>query len=220
MEPLTPVLLCGASVRLEPLALDHLAGLLEAATGPRESFALTTVPPDALAMKRYIATALEWHARGAALPFATVDARTDRVVGSTRFGNVERWDWPAGSAHARPPACPDAVEIGWTWLHPSAQRTAINTEAKLLLLGHAFEAWRVHRVTLKTDARNARSRAAIARLGARLDGVLRGHMPAADGGVRDSAVYSLVASEWPTVQARLRERLGIEVRGLPAATGI
>jgi RimJ/RimL family protein N-acetyltransferase len=99
----------------------------------------------------------------------------------------------------------DAVEIGWTWLAASAQRTGINTEAKRLMLGHAFEVWEVHRVTLKTDARNQRSRAAIERLGAKLDGLLRGHMPAYDGEVRTSAVYSIVRDEWPAVRVRLDE---------------
>jgi RimJ/RimL family protein N-acetyltransferase len=115
------------------------------------------------------------------------------VVGSTRFGNIERWSSDAI----------DAVEIGWTWLAASAQRTAVNTEAKILMLDHAFGVWRVKRVTLKTDARNARSRAAIARIGGKLDGILRAHMPAADGGVRDSAVFSILAAEWPAHRARL-----------------
>jgi len=121
------------------------------------------------------------------------------VVGSTRFGNLERW--------TRGEDRIDAVEIGWTWLTPSAQRTVVNTEAKLLMLGHAFESWRVHRVTLKTDARNARSRAAIERLGAKLDGLLRAHMPATDDTLRTSAVYSILAGEWPEVRARLIARL-------------
>ena len=102
---------------------------------------------------------------------------------------------------------PDAVEIGSTWLAPSAQRTAINTHAKLLMLTHAFEAWAVLRVTLKTDARNLRSRAAIERIGARFDGVLRAHMPAFDGGVRDTAFYSIVAVEWPELRRALLDRV-------------
>ena len=99
------------------------------------------------------------------------------------------------------------MEIGWTWLAADAQRTAINTEAKLLMLGHAFEAWRVRRVNLRTDSRNLRSRAAIERLGAKLDGILRAHMPASDGGVRDTATYSLLATEWPQAKERLAGRL-------------
>lgn len=98
---------------------------------------------------------------------------------------------------------PDAIEIGWTWLAPSAQRTPVNTEAKHLMLALAFERWKVHRVTLKTDERNARSRANIERIGGKLDGILRAHMPASDGGVRNTAIYSIVASEWPVVAKRL-----------------
>jgi N-acetyltransferase len=123
------------------------------------------------------------------------------VVGSTRLGNLERWTAPGFTP--RPQGFVDAAEIGWTWLAEKAQRTIINTKAKWLLLGLAFESWEVRRVTLKTDARNLRSRAGIERLGAHLDGVLRAHMPAADGGERDSAVYSILASEWPGMRARL-----------------
>ncbi len=124
-------------------------------------------------------------------------AADGRVLGSTRFGNLERWDW------LRPPPDPrplDAVEIGWTWLGRPAQRTGANTEAKLLMLRHAFGALGVRRVTLKTDARNARSRAAIERLGAHLDGLLRAHLPASDGGARTSAVFSILEAEWPKVE--------------------
>lgn len=202
MLPVAPVLLAGNHVRLEPLSLDHVPGLVAAATAAsRATFALTHVPPDEAAMRIYVNDALADQRAGLAMPFATV--RGEEVVGSTRLGNLERWKWPAGSVHQRAPGCVDAAEIGWTWLTPSAQRTAVNTEAKLLMLGHAFEVWEVRRVTLKTDERNARSRAAIERLGARLDGVLRGHMPAADQTVRASAVYSILASEWPAVKARL-----------------
>ncbi len=148
--------------------------------------------------------ALAQRARGEALPFTTFSTATGEVVGSTRFGNLERWG-PASDA--RSGATPDAVEIGWTWLAPRAQRRPINTEAKLLMLRFAFERWKVKRVTLETDARNAQSRAAIERLGVRLDGVLRAHMPASDGGVRDSAVYSILAAEWPEVRTRLEARL-------------
>jgi RimJ/RimL family protein N-acetyltransferase len=191
--------LAGRFVTLEPLSLAHLDGLVAAAAESRATYGLTHVPDTRAAMRAYIEAALA----SPAVPFATV-AADGRVVGSTRFGNLEHWSWPEGP---RPDGSPDAVEIGWTWLAASAQRSAINSEAKLLMLGHAFEDWRVHRVTLKTDARNQRSRAAIERLGARLDGVLRAHMPAADGGVRDSAVYSILAAEWPAARARLVARL-------------
>ena len=121
---------------------------------------------------------------------------------------IERWKWTdAGNPlQRRRPEFADALEIGSTWLAKPAQRTAVNTHAKLLMLTHAFEVWEVRRVMLKTDARNVRSRNAIERLGAKFDGVLRAHMPAFDGGVRDTAFYSIVATEWPTVKAALAKR--------------
>ena len=203
--PLPLAVLEGARVRLEPLTTLHVPALLAAADGPRGTFSLTNVPGDEAGMRRYVEEALAEHAQGLALPFAIVDREAAAVVGSTRFGKAERWAWPSP-----PPGAPrlvDAVEIGWTWLAERAQRTPINTEAKLLLLGHAFEVLRARRVTLKTDARNARSRAAIERIGARFDGVLRAHLPAADGGVRDSAFYSIVEAEWPAVRVALGGRL-------------
>ena len=146
---------------------------------------------------------------GSAVPFAIVSVNDDSVIGSTRFWNLERWAWPQGHPrHGR--SAPDACEIGYTWLTRSAIRTAANTEAKLLMLTHAFEVWGVQRVSLKTDARNERSRAAIERLGARYDGTLRCHMPAygPGGGARDSAFFSIVQEEWPRVKAGLESRLG------------
>lgn len=216
MPPSAPFSLQGHFVRLEPLTLAHVPDLLRAASGPRDTYTFTTVPADEPSTRAYVEAALTAQAAGSAFPFATIDVRGGSpgvVVGSTRFGSVERWPWPPGSLGQRPHDTPDAVEIGWTWLAPSAQRTPLNSEAKLLLLTHAFEVWEVHRVTLKTDARNQRSRAAIERLGARLDGILRAHMPAADGSregspaLRDSAVYSIVRAEWPEVRARLERGL-------------
>jgi RimJ/RimL family protein N-acetyltransferase len=193
--------LAGRIVRLEPLHPGHLAGLVAAARAdPDEAFPFTFVPRDEAAMRRYLDEAIARAAAGAALPFATLSAADGRVLGSTRLAGFEAWDWNPAPPDPRPL---DAVEIGWTWLSRPAQRSGVNTEAKLLLLRHAFEVLRVRRVTLKTDARNARSRAAIARLGARLDGVLRAHLPASDGGPRDSAVFSIVEAEWPAVAARL-----------------
>jgi N-acetyltransferase len=207
MRPLGPVTLTGTHVRLEPLALEHVDGLLAAANESRESYGWTYVPPDREAMAAYVASALADAARGAAVPFATV--RSDgRVAGSTRFGNIDRWSWPPPHRHLdRPPGHADVVEIGWTWLAASAQRTSVNTEAKLLMLGQAFESWAIRRVTIKTDARNDRSRTAIARLGATLDGIWRANQPAADGTERWSAVFSILAAEWPEVRARLAARL-------------
>ncbi|HKA87170.1 MAG TPA: GNAT family protein [Haliangiales bacterium] len=195
-------------MRLEPLALVHAPALVAAATESRSTYAFTWVPEGLAAMEDYIRAALADQDKGLALPFATIDRATGAVVGSTRFGNIERWPPAPGAPPPPPSAVPDAVEIGWTWLAARAQRTAINTEAKLLMLGHAFDVWGVARVTLRTDARNARSRAAIERLGAKLDGVLRAHMRAYDGGVRDTACYSILAREWPAVRERLASRRG------------
>ena len=197
------VTLEGRYVRLEPLSLEHVPALVQAATQSRASYDLTDVPSDEPAMRRYVDTALSGRELGRVLPFTTIDRATGNVVGSTRFGNIEFWNWPAGNPHQRGKRLPDVTEIGWTWLAPDAQRTGINTEAKLLMLTHAFESWMVHRVSFRTDSRNERSRAAIERLGARFDGVVRAVSVAYDGAVRDSAIYSILDSEWPEVKVRL-----------------
>jgi N-acetyltransferase len=207
MEPLRPVVLEGTHVRLEPLSPAHLEPLAAIAARHRETYRLTSVPADAGGMASYLELAFAQAQAGTALPFATVERRSGKVVGSTRFWSLEFWSWSLDSPLRRPPLVPDAVEIGYSWLAPEAQRTALNTEAKLLMLGHAFERWEVHRVTLRTDMRNARSRVAIERLGARLDGVLRAASAANDGGIRDTASYSLLASEWPEARERLTARL-------------
>jgi RimJ/RimL family protein N-acetyltransferase len=194
-------------VVLEPLSLDLAPALWEAASGPRDTFTLSRVPASLEETRAYIGLALAERDQGTSVPFATRDARSGRVIGTTRFMNIERWTWPpAHAAQQRARAFADALEIGATWLSPAAQRTAINTHAKLLMLTQAFEVWEVRRVTLKTDSRNARSRGAIERLGARFDGILRAHMPAFDGAVRDTAFYSILADEWPRVRAGLLER--------------
>lgn len=200
-----PVVLEGANVRLEPLAMEHAQALL-AAAADRTHYQWTVVPRHIESMEAYIGAALELAERGEAVPFATVRRSDGRVVGSTRFANFEWQPWPKGNPHHRP-GCPDGVEIGWTWLAEEAQRTPINTEAKLLMLGHAFETWRVKVVRLKTDARNERSRNAILRLGCAFDGVLRAHSPGADGQMRDSAYYSMLESGWPAAKAALQARL-------------
>lgn len=202
-----PVVLEGRHVRLEPLGVDHARDLLAAASGPRQTYGFTTVPADEPSMAGYIEAALRDQEAGRALPFTTVAKATGRVVGSTRFGNIEFWEWPPGNANQRGQDVPDAVEIGWTWLAVDVQRTPVNTEAKLLMLAHAFETWRVHRVSLMTDARNERSRRAILRLGARFDGVLRTARPASDGGIRDTAAFSILENEWPAVKTQLHSRL-------------
>ena len=212
-EPLAAITLSGRHVVLEPLSLDHVAPLVAAASESRSTYALTSVPEGEAAMRQYLEHALAEQDNGAALPFATVDRARGRVVGSTRFLSIERWAWPGERAPEVPAVSFEAAEIGSTWLAASAQRTAINTEAKLLMLTHAFEVWRLRRVNLKTDARNLRSRAAIERLGARLDGILRAHMPAFDRTVRDTAMYSILASEWPSVKERLEACLKTQPEG-------
>lgn len=204
-----PITLEGQIVRLEPLRMEHLPVLLELAQ--QEEYPVTTVPKTEAGMRQYIQMALEEQAKGNALPFITVNknpstsgrgAGVREIVGSTRFANFEYWNWPVDSPLARP-GLPDAVEIGWTWLAPSAQRSGVNTEAKLLMLQQAFEVWQVRRLTLKTDSRNMRSRKAIERLGANFDGILRAHVPASDGGIRDSAMFSILPEEWSLVKQRL-----------------
>jgi N-acetyltransferase len=203
----SPVTLEGRWVRLEPLGRGHAAGLLAAASGSRDTYGFTTVPGTAAETTAYIGGALAEQAAGRALPFATIDRARGVVVGCTRLFNIEFWPWPAGNPNQRGVDRPDVAEIGWTWLAASAQRTPINTEAKLLMLAHAFDVWRVHRVSLMTDARNQRSRNAILRIGARFDGVLRAARPASDGAIRDTAAFSILEAEWPAVRAKLQARL-------------
>src|SRR6266511_2251868 len=143
---LIPVTLEGRVVRLEPLAPGHLKPLLAAASGPRDTYGFTSVPSNDEEIARWAGTAFADRDAGRAMPFATIQRATGRVVGTTRFGNIEFWPWPPGNPHQRGEDRPDVVEIGWTWLAAEAQRTAVNTEAKLLMLTHAFETWRVHAV--------------------------------------------------------------------------
>ena len=189
-----PVVFDGRVARLEPLASAHVAALAAAAQESRDTYGFTSVPDGAEATRSYVDAALADQANGVALPFVVCDRARDLVVGTTRFLDIECWDEAD---------TPTVVEIGSTWLAASAQRTGINTECKYLLLRHAFDGWHVHRVTLKTDARNLRSRQAIERIGAQFEGVRRAHTVAADGGVRDSAYYSIVQSEWPAVEQHL-----------------
>jgi N-acetyltransferase len=198
-----PFTLADAVVSLEPMAREHAAALVAIGSGARDTYRLTRVPATSEAAAKYVDDALAERDRGVSVPFVTRDAGSGRIVGSTRFMTIERWTWPVAREPEPVSRFADGVEIGSTWLAPYAQRTAINTHAKLLMLRHAFEVWRVRRVTLKTDARNARSRSAIDRIGAKLDGVLRAHMPAFDGGVRDTAFYSIVEHDWPAVAAHL-----------------
>jgi N-acetyltransferase len=198
-------LLRGRTVTLRALALADAGALALAASESRDEYGYTRVPDSIEGAQRYIELAFADRDAGRRMPFAIV--WHDRVVGSTSYLDIQQWRWPPGSPLQRTDY-PDSVEIGSTWLAASAQRTQCNTEAKYLLLSHAFEVWRVHRVCLKTDERNARSRRAIERLGAAFEGVRRADMPAQDGSVRSSAYYSIVPAEWPAVRKRLEEALG------------
>jgi RimJ/RimL family protein N-acetyltransferase len=197
----------GDLVRLEPLGHHHAPDLAEAAEEDRNPFGLTWVPR-AGEVGDYIDQQLERRAQGTMAPYAQIDLASGRAVGATAF-----WD---------PRTLPDrglyAVEVGFTWLAASAQGTGINAEAKLLLFRHAFECIGVDRVDLKTDARNARSRAAIEAAGARFEGVLRhwsrSWAPGEDGRLRDSAMFSIIRPEWPEAEAALEKRLArIRERG-------
>lgn len=204
--------LAHGQVRLVPLSLEHVDALAEAASADRSTFDLAPVPLDRDAMVRYVERALGDLEARRAVPFAVL--HDGKVVGSYRLMSLEWWTWPEGPVHVggdprsveRDP--PDVAEIGHAWLTPAAQRTAVNSTVAYLLMRHAFEVWGVHRLVLKTDARNARSRSAITRLGGTLEGVLRSHQPAADGIVRDTAMFSIVAAEWPDVRGRLESQLG------------
>jgi len=199
----------GTFVHLAPLGPKHVDGLLEAATEDRSTFAFAPVPWDRASVTTYVERALANRVAGEQLPLVTYSRAERRIVGTTRFYDLSPWDWsslsPGSSVQQR--STPDVASIGYTWLRPSVQRTPINTEAKLLMMTHAFEQWQVRAVRLKTDARNDRSRAAIERLGCSFDGVIRAERPGADGAVRDSAVYSMLATEWPAHRDRLRARL-------------
>jgi RimJ/RimL family protein N-acetyltransferase len=192
----------GKHIRLEPLQHRHVDGLVAAAGDDAALYQWSPVPRGNAAATAYIDTALSWRDAGSALPFAIVRQQDGVVLGSTRFWNIERWSWPQGHpSHVR--STPDACEIGYTWLTRSATRTAANTEAKLLMLTHAFEGWQVLRVCFHTDARNQRSRAALERIGGQFEGILRAHRMAADFIPRDSVRYSIIAAEWPQVKQRL-----------------
>jgi RimJ/RimL family protein N-acetyltransferase len=192
----------GRHIRLEPLDHCHVDALAAASAGDRSLYQWSPVPQGTLEATTYINTALAWRDASTAVPFAIVNLSDGVVIGSTRFWNLERWSWPEGHArHGH--RLPDACEIGYTWLARTAIRTAANTEAKLLMLTHAFETWQVLRVCFHTDARNERSRAALERIGGKFEGILRAHRMAADFIPRDSVRYSIVAAEWAVVKRRL-----------------
>jgi RimJ/RimL family protein N-acetyltransferase len=188
-----PVTLEGRSVRLVPLATDDAAAIGEAVTDGRLWELWYTTVPSPETAAAWVAAALEQREHTGSLPFTIRDPATDRIIGCTRYFNV-------AVEHRR-------LEIGHTWYRASVQRSSANTEAKLLLLGHAFERLRCLGVELRTHHLNVASRRAIERLGARLDGILRHHQVMPDGSLRDTCVYSIVAPEWPAVRNNLTFRL-------------
>jgi RimJ/RimL family protein N-acetyltransferase len=204
--PIDAPVLRSSLVRLEPLRQSHVPDLALAAEEDRSAYAYTEVPraDDTAA---YVAAQM---AKDGMTAFAQIRVRDGAAVGCTSFFNPRTW--PDREE-------PFAIEIGWTWLAASAQRTGINAEAKLLLLTHAFETLEVARTDLKTDARNQRSRQAIERLGARFEGVLRNwspsRVPGEEGGLRDSAIFSVTAAEWPTVKSSLAKRVARPVPSEP-----
>ncbi len=190
-----------AVVRLEPLTAAHLPGIIAAASGARDSYGYTGVPTPETAAA-FVESSLAHAAAGSYQPFAQLDAETGRVLGHTAY-LTPRW-WPDTDRLL-------AVEVGSTWLHPDAQGTAVNSAAKLLLFGYAFEVLGVSRIDVKTDARNARSRAGIVAVGATFEAVLRNWQPSIvageEGRPRDTAMHAIVAEEWPDVKARLEARV-------------
>ena len=194
IQDVRPVVLEGRHVRLEPLDLGkHWEGLLAVGLEPSLWRFTVALIPDAAALRRYLETALAEQARGVSLPFVTIHRASGRVAGCTRFGNIV-------PEHKR-------AEIGWTWLGVDYQRTALNTEAKLLMFRHAFETWGLHRVELKTSLKNEKSKAAMRRLGLVEEGVFRKWMLNEDGSVRDNIWFSVIDDEWPAMQARLEDKL-------------
>jgi RimJ/RimL family protein N-acetyltransferase len=188
-----PVTLQGSVVRLEPLSLEHLPGLLEVGLDPdlwRWTLGFIDSPA---AMRTYVEAALAARDEGSELPFATIELASGRVVGSTRYLAIE-------PRHRR-------LEIGYTWIARHCQGTRVNTEAKLLMLGHAFDALGCIRVEFKTDSLNEQSRRALLGIGAREEGILRNHMISQGGRLRHSAYYSVIAEGWPQVRAHLEARL-------------
>ncbi|MFZ1702330.1 MAG: GNAT family protein [Pyrinomonadaceae bacterium] len=188
-----PVVLEGEFVRLEPLRVDHLPGLCNVGLDASIWQWSPGVINDESDLERYVSDVLAEQMQGTALPFVTIEKASGTVVGSTRFGNIDRVN--------------RRTEIGWTWIAPKWQRTAVNTEAKLLMLTHAFEVWKCIRVELKTDANNTRSRAAIARIGGVEEGTLRNHMITDSGRFRDTVYFSIIETEWESAKAKLVEKL-------------
>jgi len=190
---LTPLTLDGDRVRLEPMSLDHLDEL-SAAGAFDELWKWTRARATTReSMREYMEAAMAEAAQGVAMPFVTVDKASSRIIGSTRFGNIDPFN--------------RRVEIGWTWITPEFQRSYVNSEAKYLMLRQAFEVWDCVRVELKTDVLNSKSRAAMVRLGATEEGIFRKHMLAYGGRFRDSVYFSILDTEWPAVKQKLESSL-------------
>lgn len=190
---ISPVTLEGEHTRLEPLSLAHQEALVGAAADGELWNSIVTVVPSRELVAEYIGEALTAQQQGSELPFVIIQKATNRVVGTTRFYYIQ----PLQKSAA----------IGYTWVAASAQRTAVNTEAKLLLLTHAFEHWRCNRIEFITDVLNQQSRAAILRLGAKEEGTLRNHLIMPNGRVRDSVCFSIIIEEWPEVKTGLLAKL-------------
>ncbi|QSX18884.1 GNAT family N-acetyltransferase [Priestia megaterium] len=190
---LKSVEIVGTAVKLVPLEKMHEQGLYEAAK-PKEIWEHLPVKVHSLSdMKQLIESALKAKQEGREFPYAVFDVESNSIVGSTRFLDI---------------SLPNkSLEIGWTWYHPSVWRTRVNTECKYLLLKYCFEELKLHRVQFKTDVQNKRSRAAIMRLGATQEGIIRKHMVLPEGYVRDSVIFSIIDDEWPAVKKRLEEFL-------------
>ena len=188
-----PVVLEGRHVRLEPMRVDHLPALCEVGLEPSLWKWTVNVVESPANIEVYLRNALSDRDRGVALPFVTIDRPSGKIVGSTRFGNIDLFNLK--------------TEIGWTWINPQWQRTAINTEAKLLMLTHAFEVWKCIRVELKTDANNKVSQKAMKRIGAVKEGILRNHMITETGRYRDSVYFSIIESEWESAKAILASKI-------------
>jgi len=193
MNKIEPVVLSGAGIRLLPMSPDHAPGLARIAFDPSLWKWTPTGVSNMAELEAYMGEALDLQQRGSQLPFVIEDRASGDLIGSTRYGNIER-------AHKR-------LEIGWTWLGVKHQRTSANTQAKLLLLTHAFETLGAMRVELKTDVLNEKSRNAILRIGARQEGIFRKHLITATGRIRDSVYFSILDDEWPGVKSRLQDRL-------------
>ena len=193
-KPVNPfVVLENEKVRMEPLTLEHFPALVVAGLHEELWRWTNSICTTEQALREYLEDAIRSREQGSAVPFVTFDKVSNRVVGSSRFGNID-------SRNRR-------VEIGWTWITPDAQRTHVNSAAKLLMLTHAFEELGCIRVELKTDALNMKSRNAMLRLGCREEGTFRNHMITDAGRIRDTVSFSILADEWPPIRERLRNSL-------------